>query len=936
MIKTNGKLYFLFMVFMFGLVSCVNDEMNKTANEGPKKTLSLKISTPPTTRSQAHELKIVKENLSIFLFSVNEQSLIPETLLLVSDDKNLTFTPPTSGSDKFSINLKIPAKFKQKLYGVIVMSENSNDYTTTEGMTYQKFESTLVLRQDKRLDYTQPTPLTGHFNVDANSDKLNTEAFLTRIFARAKFAILDLDKQVDSKGNPAKYQFDNIESVRIYRSVNMYSMLPFLDAKKGQASMPKEAQYLVEGTDTSITNSDVVAQNHPVVYLATDMDKQNKLMGNQVLLAEKKNNANGLRNEVITAVVGVKLNSTEFTGERFYRIDFAEYDGMKPVNFKDIMRNTIYKFDLGGAESPGGATPEEALTEESVLHVGFQDWNEYKIDSDELNGQYYFNLKSGNLEIKHTASERLEVKYETNIYPGIVDEDLKLRWSDDEGMLSESKLFNIELKAKDNTLVITPKTSNETKCDKYEFLELNLYKQNFKIKVTQRNKPADYQLKQKSAVVNGVYMNGMDLTNTAENTIDVTLIASDLDKVKNLTYHIKTEIVDGIYVDEKGEFGADGFIEKEGMIQKTVTLKVKGKSTSPKDKSLILEADGVTPSFLKVHIPFAKVAKKVQGYFNGSNSLKSNTNFLKLIDCSDQSVNFGHSKNATVQIENITYLPEKSGKITLADLQATMPDVVIIGKAFDESEANAIYEYAQDTRLAVGGRPAIIIMNGDQSITPILSKNKALKSIGNAQRYIPLEIGPNFIESSRPQPIQFREIGSKIIEDKRGRKSLADFLTPSTLGHFRYFFPLYDWDLVSNGSFGRLGTEYIQLNKTGYGIRGLEYHKAVKYTGIVPYALDAKGAATNRPEKDIAYSMFRLTELPILWIGDKDFVTSDAQWEFKANGAIAQHVRDITYYALNNESGNDSFYVPMMMAYNGFAFASILEWAFYTSEYGLN
>ena len=104
----------------------------------------------------------------------------------------------------------------------------------------------------------------------------------------------------------------------------------------------------------------------------------------------------------------------------------------------------------------------------------------------------------------------------------------------------------------------------------------------------------------------------------------------------------------------------------------------------------------------------------------------------------------------------------------------------------------------------------------------------------------------------------------------------------------------------------------------------LRYDKTIKYTGMLPYAINI----SDFQKRDWAYSMFRLTDIPVLWIGDETFINNQQEWEYGTDGKILQLVNN-TFYKCSSEP-----YIDLGMVYNGFVFANILEWAFHTSEYG--
>ena len=97
-------------------------------------------------------------------------------------------------------------------------------------------------------------------------------------------------------------------------------------------------------------------------------------------------------------------------------MDFAEYTKgeIGPKSFRSVLRNHIYNFTLGGAQTPGTGDPDEALTAPSSLWLDLQVWNQEDISSI-VNGEYYFRMESSDIKLGYQAGSSISIPYKTNI-----------------------------------------------------------------------------------------------------------------------------------------------------------------------------------------------------------------------------------------------------------------------------------------------------------------------------------------------------------------------------------------------------------------------------------------------------------------------------------------------------------------------------------------
>ena len=366
-----------------------------------------------------------------------------------------------------------------------------------------------------------------------------------------------------------------------------------------------------------------------------------------------------------------------------------------------------------------------------------------------------------------------------------------------------------------------------------------------------------------------------------------------------------SSVVDGIYVEGKGDF--KNIMNENGLFTATAKLKVHGAATRPGNKVIVLETDSEIPSYMPVTIPLAYTPKKIVGIYASNDAtpkLSANAGFQKLIEYkgtnpASSNRNFGISVNSKVKTEKITYVEEIGKTITLNYLINLDADVVIVQKNLSGNEADAIYEYTSKRYLkhSPNGKTAFLIMNGDGTIHPLLRKAGASTGTSGSIKQVGM--------GSKPYSTAISQAGHRI--------TTADY-------HYRYYVPFNDWDIITNSSFGQLGALSPQMTSGAMAYVNVDYQSIVSYMGNAPFFY----GGTNI---DNAYTFFRLLDLPVIWIGDKNFLTNQKHWNFDSNGVIER-------LQFNHFFTHEMAPLPVGLAYNGFVMASILESAFEISENG--
>ena len=688
----------------------------------------------------------------------------------------------------------------------------------------------------------------------------------------------------------AQFEMLDISSVRIYRTWNRSTYYVDSNHLSGAGTVttptiPENVEYnLHTGRATSsITEAD----KDPLLYDFSSSPIRE--ITNHIYIPEAQHTSDAKRDQVVAIVVGVHLNnSTLENEERFYRIDFANYNkgSLEPTEFFSILRNHSYLFQLSGAMDKGEATPEEALHAKSSLFIDIIAWEEFSVEVVN-NGQYSFGIEVSDIILNEKVDSSIQIPFKTNLSDGELKESFIFKWNDNKEM---SETFDIQININRRNIVIKTKKENNTNHPIKEILYLTVLNHVFTFDVTQVNRTPDYIISQRNWKINGVYVRNKPLE-PGINTAQIRLYAANNEvNLKGLPYSIEAKEVEGVFVKAEGVF--DNIQIENGLQYQDITIDIEGVSSKPKNKNLTLVTNGYTASFLNLEIPYAYRSKTIVGLFGhtSSNKLSTNANFKKLFRTSE---NFGVANHSTVKVEQVDYIESESSDIqSLIDTHK--PDILILGEDYHILSPNQLSSLLNfiNTRNDLGAPGVIIFMNTSPTITNFLN------DLGAATN------------STNIETLKIRSF---------------DAIHPQDDGNtdYRYHLPVYDWDKVVNGAFGSLGTKYIQLSEKAIGITNLRMEKVLKFTGNLPFG---KKHYSNDRRVDYATSSLRLADYALLWVGSDDFLASN-QWLYNSDKLVNRFA--LTYSSTVEENKK------MVYCNNSLFFANALHWAMHTSEYGL-
>ena len=877
--KLKNILFALILVFS-GCNSTDFDSASIETDEVTTINISFKDEGVQTrSNSGQADSSLSKETLSFFLFKKDEQG--DTRFLLAPDMDKVTVSKDNTQENTYNISFKIP----DARYGKVLMValKNYEGPNPSKLQSNPEFCEANLIANYKDLIQDNNVVLYGDTEFDGNKKNINAKIQLINPLAR-------VDINIDHSKFPEAiytYTVKSIASVRVYRPQSQSSLYYNHTHLNTQGSIikpnvPVTSKYYLSNGQAS---SDLAeADKLPIIYDLSNAPVTE--YENHILLSEIENKEDAQRKDVASIIVGVYLENPEYAGQqRYYRLDFAEYTKgeIGPKSYRSVLRNHIYNFTLGGAQTPGTGNPDEALTAPSSLWLDLKVWNQEEISSI-VNGEYYFRMESSDIKLGYQAGSSISIPYKTNIKEDL-SSIIELVWGDNSTV--DNQHFTASVNTINQTITIETKAENTTAQQNTSELHLRIMNHAFKLKISQMDRRPDFYISQTAYTVNGVYVRNKPLIE-GEHTVTVRLYARNKNEViKDLKYELSATEIEGIYIDNIIGIFDNVQVDERGVQYQDITLNIKGKSTYPKNKRLTILAIGKEESFLNANIPYAYIPKKVLGLFGTSsaNKLSSNTNFKKLISSTE---NYGLENSSKVKAEEIIYMETSSNNLA-AEIQANKPDVIIWGDGYtlNQDQATALKNF-MTKRNDLNGPGVVLAMNANvSSVSTLFSQ---------------LQVNQGSISN---------------ISMSHNYNSISPGSQADTQD--RYRLPVYDWDLGVSGSFGELGTRYIQLPSNSISLTNLKFEYVLKYTGNLAYG-------QNKDKYDYAVSSCRLSHYPLFWVGSNSFL-DNKQWKFEGNKIVNTPTTEY------NSSGE---IYKMKLTTNSIFFANLLEWAFKTSEYGLN
>lgn len=882
MISNIYKIRILLAGIIIALSGCNAREFDYSPEVVDEPLLTVSFTDKDAHTRSLSDQPLTKESLSFFLFEKTDDSTAK--FIFSPDVSKTSISKDNNLSNTYNVSFKIPDKEYEGIHMVVL--HNYKGLKPTVGQKLSDFSKTHLVDGFKTILSRKSIPFYGLTSFTVDRKQINASVILRNPLAKINFKVDDnlFDDSIH------KYMISSLASVRVYRTLDKSSIAvdPLNVDNQGLVfapTIPSDAQYYLNDGNSSLDIAD--ADKQPLLFDFSSAPL--KEYRDQINIPEVFNKPNDLRKNVASIVVGVYLSDPKYSGQqRYYRLDFAEYEtnNLTPKKFLSVLRNHIYNFTLGGVQTEGTDDPTEALEAPSSIWLDLQVWNDEDLSSI-INGEYYLSMESSDIKLDYIQGSSSSIPFKTNI-EGDLESSIRLSWGDAQEATSDYFTARVVSRNGGHFIEIQSKNENASAVALEDILHVYVMNHSFKFKVIQKDKRPDFYISQTDYSVNGVYVRNQNLVDGVH-TIRVRLYARNKsERLNGLKYEITANPMEGLYIDDLSGYFDNVKLEVESGLQyQDVLINIKGMSPYAKNKRLTILATGKEESYLNAIIPYAYIPKKVLGLFGSSstNKLSQNQGFSRLIGSPE---NFGLDVNSLVKAEPISYV-ESSDANLQGLIQRENPDVIIWGDgyALSQSQAQILRNY-MTARNDLGGPGVVLGLNGTQSSVVAL-----FSALG--------------MTSGSPSSVSLSHTYNSISGGNAG------------LTQNRYRLPVYDWDLGVNGSFGALGTRYIQLSSSDLSLTNLNFEYVLKYTGNLAFG-------QSKDRFDYAVSSCRLVGYPLFWVGSNKFLDS-AQWLFSGN--------KLNNYPETKYTESKEIY-DMKLTTNSVFFANMLEWSFHTAEYGLN
>lgn len=713
------------------LAGCTDEHM--AGGVSPAKIVSLELNlNVPTTVSPATKAMSGEEEKTIDLD--NLQVLVFEKIAI---GEVFRYKAEVTAKAGLTVTVKVDASQNNEKYRLVVLAN-----TIGESVSISKGD----LKADVLGKFTfecagkwnanggsnsKPIPMWGEcvdlFEITNGS---TVSVLLHRALARCDVGLLF---RKGSNGHPIEdvEGLDNfkIKSVRVYRTKNKAYVAT--DKILGNVpatapNIPSDAKYNLSTPSDDIEEAD----KEPLVYeLSTAADKYVR----EIYIPESFDvggSVSPTMDNVPCLVIGGYYGAGNTTEETFYRADFAQYEDSKVAEYKSILRNHRYIFNIRSVTSPGFKEPEKALNSITTkMKLEVEAWNEIPLNF-YLQGNYFFSVDKREVWLEaQPVGNKQDVVYKTNL---TLQENKNIEWkwassgtvvSDKFDLFFDLQNKKIEFKAKGTNIGGGGITADVLQ----DILIVTVENLEFTIVVNQKAVNIDYKLNCDKTVVHGKYREGIPLNDT--HYIEVEIYSTNSEDLHGAEIEIVTETRKGVYFEYKNTLSTHGT---------SFTLRLQGYGTPVKDLNdpispdtadgiltridqLEIRTNSIHPDVCYTTIIFGYKTKKIlaigaNASFRYGYQLEPNTGSRAFVDAS---INFGVAPNSTVTIEqfpddypvasargnafHIEYMTSGKGmtleSINIAELQNYLnnfkPDIILTGQAirFDAASIKAIADF---------------------------------------------------------------------------------------------------------------------------------------------------------------------------------------------------------------------------------------------------
>ena len=600
----------LFMIF----TGCVKERLLEIDYDSKSTTLHLSLDIPgnsPESKamSVANESSIDYDNIHVLVFEE------------VGQDEVFRYKAVITALVSQQITLKVPAGKAQERYRLVVIA-NANVPDIEEGTPKNEALNNFVFDCEGKWNTSDESfsliPMWGEYKQPiVIKDNMSINILMYRALARADIGLRfkfnnpdpatgqeypDKDKDKESVWGLNNFK---IKDIRVYRTLNKAYTASSSDKiavnEIISPNVPVSARYNSDsGTGFDDTES---ADNYPLVYtLSAGSDSYIREIYIPESFPLEVNSSSG---NVPCIVVGGYFGENNNTHVTYYRADFASYNSNgKILNYRQLLRNHRYVFDIKNVRNAGYEEPGKALNSiVSDMILDVEEWNELPFDY-HVQGNYFCSIDTREvmLDARSTGGSEISyaISYRTNLDLNPVFNPFAYKWESSGNTNNDNFDVIIDYSAK--TITIKAKNDN-VGLDAQQIpdqLYITVKNYQFSIDVMQKAINADYTPDCSSVVVHGVYRTDFVLNHTNYISINITSNTT----LAGLNYDVYTVEENGIYFAAKGAFDTD-VTHTNGIYEYSLTLKGYGtliNESGGASFNIMVIFNSITPATCSVEI----------------------------------------------------------------------------------------------------------------------------------------------------------------------------------------------------------------------------------------------------------------------------------------------------------------------------------------------
>jgi len=486
-IRLFVSIYLLLSAFLF--CGCLNDYLDIAPNNEENATVRLNLNIPGLkSMSNNQETQIDYNNIQVLVFEQTEQ------------DELFRYQATISELSHSEIKLKVPVSRAQEKYRFVVIA-NASALSFSEGTPKNDAMNQFIFdctgKWKAEISNFSPIPMWGE---STQPIRIKNDEYIGILMHRA-LARVDvgnlfkfnnpnpstnqeyLDKEIDKESVWGLENF-KIKEIRIYRSLNKAYVASSAEKIFNNEiiipNIPISAKY---NSDSGSSYNDLTSADiNPLVYtLASASDSFiREIYIPESLIINEESSADNVPCIVVGGYYG-EGNTAHIT---YYRADFATYYNGKVANFRPILRNHRYVFDIRSVKGPGFEEPELALHSiSSDMTLKVEEWNEVPLDF-YVQGSYFFKVDTRKVTLEAKLSEEeteiaYTFSYNTNLELNAISNPFVYEWASSSDTFSQ--YFEVIFNYTEKEITVKAKQENASAASLSDYIILKV--ENFQLTI---------------------------------------------------------------------------------------------------------------------------------------------------------------------------------------------------------------------------------------------------------------------------------------------------------------------------------------------------------------------------------------------------------------------------------------------------------------------